>query len=131
MKVLFVVGETGYSDNIAIAYLSGIAKQLNHSTFFCTLDKDNLFEKIKEIKPDVVAYSANIFSYNDIVSEHKKARKKFNYISIMGGPHPTLDPGTFSESGMDAYCIGEGEHAFKDNNPVCNKCLDEEKGKED
>lgn len=35
-------------------------------------------------------------------------------MSIMGGPHPTFSPETFPESGMEAYCIGEGEYAFRD-----------------
>jgi radical SAM superfamily enzyme YgiQ (UPF0313 family) len=32
----------------------------------------------------------------------------------MGGPHPTFSPETFAEAGVDAYCVGEGELAFRD-----------------
>jgi len=32
----------------------------------------------------------------------------------MGGPYPTVFPETFKDSGMDAYCIGEGDYAFRE-----------------
>ncbi len=114
LKVLFVISQLDYADHIAIAYLSAIAKQLNHSTYFCSLDNKNLIDTINEIVPDVVAYSVNIMGFSKIVQEHKKAAKVHKFISIMGGPQATFSPQTFSESGMDVYCIGEGEYAFRD-----------------
>ena len=114
MKVLFVIHDLGFADHIAIAYLSAIAKQLNHQTFFCALDRNDLGAKIDEITPDVVAYSVNILGYRKTIEAHKKVAKTHDFISIMGGPHPTVSPETFPESGMDAYCIGEGEYAFRD-----------------
>jgi len=66
------------------------------------------------LKPDVVAYSVNIMGYRAIVEAHKRAMKASNFISIMGGPQATFSPETFPESGMDAYCRGEGEYAFGD-----------------
>lgn len=114
MKILFVIHSLDFADHIALAYLSGIAKSLRHSTYFCTLDKDDLAAVVGKVKPDVVGYSVNILGYSQIIEAHKQARKVHNFISIMGGPHPTFSPETFLESGMDAYCVGEGEYAFKD-----------------
>lgn len=114
MKVLFVIHKLDYADHIAIAYLSAIAKQLNHSTYFCSLDTKDLISTIKDIKPDVVAYSVNILGFQKIVEEHKRAIKVHKFVSIMGGPQATFSPETFPESGMDAYCIGEGEYALRD-----------------
>ncbi len=114
MDILFVIQQLDYADHISIAYLSAIAKQLNHSTHFCSLDSKDLTTVIKEIMPDVVAYSANVLGFSEIVEEHKKAIKVHKFVSIMGGPQATFSPETFSESGMDAYCIGEGEYAFRD-----------------
>ena len=114
MKILFVINEIEFADHIAISYLSAIAKELDHSTYICILTDNNLINKIKEIKPDVVAYSVNITGYKNIIKQHKIAKQKFNFISIMGGPQSTFYPETFIESGMDAYCVGEGEYAFRD-----------------
>ena len=114
MKVLFVVHDLDFGDHIAIAYLSAIAKGLNYQTFFCSLDQQNLAVTVGELKPDVVAYSVNVIGFKKTVVAHKEALENYRFVSIMGGPHPTFSPETFSESGMDAYCVGEGEYAFRD-----------------
>ena len=114
MKILFVIHQLDYADHIAISYLSSIAKELSHSTFFCCLDSHDLNCCITQIKPDIVAYSANIFGFPAIVEAHKQAVRLHPFISIMGGPQPTFSPETFMESSMDAYCMGEGEYAFRD-----------------
>lgn len=114
MKILFVIHDLDFADHVAIAYLSSIAKQLNHQTFFCSLDRNDLIPAVDEVKPDVIGYSVNVIGYQKTVEAHKKATKIHNFVSIMGGPHPTISPETFSESGMDAYCVGEGEYAFRD-----------------
>jgi len=114
VKILFVIHDLDFADHIAIAHLSSIAKQLNHQTFFCSLDRNDLIATVDKVKPDVIAYSVNVIGYQRTIKAHKKAKGIHNFISIMGGPHPTFSPETYSESGMDAYCIGEGEYAFRD-----------------
>lgn len=119
MKILFVTNELSYADHIAIAYLSAVAKQLGHSTFFCTLEKEafcrtDLTTAVAQVRPNVVAYSVNVIGFQKTVAAHQKATKVHDFISIMGGPHATYSPETFSKSGMDAYCVGEGEAAFRD-----------------
>lgn len=113
-RVLFVLNELGFADNIAIAFLSSIAKEAGFETDFCILNRESLIDKITNFKPKIVGYSANIIGYNELVKANLEAKKYFNFISIMGGPFPTHVPESFNESGMDAYCIGEGEYAFKD-----------------
>lgn len=114
MRVLFVIPKLGYGDHIAIAYLSAIAQELGHTTYFCTLDASSLPDMVWSIQPHVVAYSANTPGFADLVAAHRKAKRVRKFVSIMGGPHPTLSPETFAESGMDAYCVGEGDLAFRD-----------------
>lgn len=114
MKVLFVIHQLDFADHIAIAYLSAIAKQRGHFTYFCCLKDGDLVLAVKDIRPDVVAYSVNIVGFAGILEAHKQAVKVLKFISIMGGPQPTFFPETFLESGMDAYCVGEGEYAFRD-----------------
>ena len=114
MNILFVVHDLSFADHIAIAHLSSVAKELNHLTFFCSLDRDDFLSTVKEVRPDVIAYSVNILGYRRTIEAHKEATKIHEFVSIMGGPQPTYSPETFPESGMDAYCVGEGEYAFRD-----------------
>jgi len=112
MRILFCIFELTYDDYISVAYLSAIAKKRGHSTFFCEL---NDFEnKLKEIHPDLVAYSLNIYGFKQIIEQHKKFKKKYNFKSIGGGPQVTTSPESFSETGIDVYCMGEGELAWDD-----------------
>jgi len=112
MKVLFVIDTLDYADQIAIAYLGAVAKQHHHETKFCTLASGNFLRFVLDWGPDVIAYSVNVMSYDNIVRMNAMARLVRNFIAIMGGPQPTYSPETFIQSGMDAYCVGEGEGAF-------------------
>ncbi len=114
MKILFVIDQLDFADHIALSYLSAIARQLGHSTNVCVLGDDNFLQILESVKPDVVAYSVNVLGFSAVVDAHKAARDKHKFISIMGGPQATFTPETFGESGMDAYCVGEGEYAFRD-----------------
>jgi len=114
MKILFVVAQLDFADHIAIAHLSAIAKQRGHSTYFCTLRDHDFHAELEKIKPDIVAYSVNVMGFEQIVENHKKAKQEHRFVSIMGGPQATFSPETFDQSEMDAYCIGEGDYAFRD-----------------
>jgi len=103
-----------FADHIAVAHLSAVAKELGHATCFCTLKDSDLTRKVTDLEPDVVAYSANILGFEAMVAAHKTARESRRFVSIMGGPQPTFAPETFEHAGVDAYCVGEGELAFRD-----------------
>ena len=112
MKILFCIFELTYDDHISIAYLSAIAKKQGHSTYFCVLSD---FEtKLKEIHPDLVAYSLNIYGFKEILEQHKKFSEIYKFKSIGGGPQATMSPELFSQTEMDAYCIGEGELSWNE-----------------
>ena len=69
MKILFVIKEIDFADHIAIPYLSAVAKKLGHSTYLCILDNDSLLSVVKNINPDIIAYSVNIVSYEEIIKK--------------------------------------------------------------
>ena len=112
MKILFVLHDLGFADHVSVAHLSAIAKQLGHETSFSLLG--DFTEALERVEPDIVAYSVNLMGYKSIVEANTRERSKRSFISIMGGPQPTFSPETFSQSGMDAYCVGEGDYAFRD-----------------
>lgn len=114
MKILFCIYQLDFADHIALSYLSAVAREMGHSTFLCVLGDSSLMERVAEVSPDVVAYSANVWGFREMVAAHREARAQQLFVSIMGGPQPTFSPETFSESGVDAYCVGEGDLAFGD-----------------
>jgi len=113
MKILFCIYQLDYADHISIAYLSAVAKKRGHRTYFCTLP--DFTKYLDQVKPDIVAYSLNIFGFEEMIEAHQRAvRSYYKFHSIAGGPEVTLSPGTHADSGIDTYCVGEGELAFDD-----------------
>lgn len=101
-----------YGDYVSVSYISSIAKQKGHTVDICILDDDDIFSVVKNMNPDLIAYSANILGYDNMVEVNNILKKSYDYISIMGGPQPTFCPELYPTSGMDVFCIGEGEYAF-------------------
>lgn len=115
MKILFCINQLDFADHIAIAYLSGVARDLGHERYLCVLKEHSLADMVEQIKPDVVAYSANVFGFTELMEAHRQALLLRRFISIVGGPHPTFSPGIFDAGyPVDAFCVGEGEGAFHD-----------------
>ncbi len=112
MRILFVIDKLGFIDPMGIACLSGVARDQGHERFLCVLQNHNITDRIKEVKPDVVAYSFNSGEAKSIFKIHNEQVKSTGIFSIMGGAHPTFYPDSIKESGADAYCIGEGEAVF-------------------
>jgi len=112
MDVLFVISKIDYGDQIALSYLSSIAKIRGFNTHLCILDSDDIFDRMSNIYPDVVAYSANIETFAKLVKINKIIKDKYKFISIMGGPQPTFRPDLFLDSSVDVFCVGEGELPF-------------------
>lgn len=112
MKVLFCIYQLDFADHIALSYLSAVAREMGHTPSLCILENSRLVDRVAEEKPEVVAFSANIWGFSQMVAAHREARAQHKFISIMGGPQPTFSPETFAESGVDVYCVGEGDLAF-------------------
>ena len=112
MKILFAVDQLGFIDPMGIACLSGVAREQGHERFLCVLQRQDISERIKEVKPDVIAYSFNSGEADSIFKIHNEKVKPTGIFSIMGGAHPTFNPDSIGESGADAYCVGEGEAVF-------------------
>ncbi|MEW5911535.1 MAG: radical SAM protein [Thermodesulfobacteriota bacterium] len=112
MNILFCIYQLDYADHISLAYLSAVAKKLGHNTNICILSDCDLNDKITSYRPDIVAYSTNIYGYDHLLASHKAAARKHDFISIMGGPHVTIYPELYATAEADFFCAGEGELAF-------------------
>lgn len=112
MKIAFIIKKLSISDPLGIQYLSAALKKAGHQTYLICSAKENLFEKLKDIKPDIVAYSITTGTHQEMILLNNKIKKNFGIYSIFGGPHPTFYPEIIKEESIDAICIGEGEEAF-------------------
>ncbi len=112
MKIVFIIKKLSISDPLGIMCLSSALKEAGHETDLICFAKENLFEKLRQLKPDVVAYSLTTGMHQGYISINQEIKKHFKVYSVFGGPHPTFYPEMIKEEGVDAVCIGEGEEAF-------------------
>tara|TARA_Y100000034_G_C6894795_1_gene412338 strand:- start:160 stop:1560 length:1401 start_codon:yes stop_codon:yes gene_type:complete len=123
-----------------IMNLSSTLKKAGHE---CDLliwtQEKNFLEKVKEINPDIIAFSVTTESYKKAIQIANEIKEKIKVISLFGGPHPTYFPEMINEKGVDIISRGEAEEAVleladnlknsKSINDVKNLWVKDESGK--
>jgi len=113
MKILFVFKSENFIVPIGLCCISASAKAAGHETHLCELNSDNVWEKIRSVGPDVIAYSSSTGEAKHYLAVNKLIKQKYpGLFSIMGGPHPTFFNEVLGQGDLNAICVGEGERAF-------------------
>ena len=133
MKVLLVCKEMIAYERTAIMLLSSNLKKEGHQVkaaimkISSTSDSaqnnnnsavleiyDNVYKIVKDFRPELIGYSVMTGEHYEVLKLNKILKKNFNFISVMGGPHPTFNQQVIEEDGIDAICIGEGDYSFRE-----------------
>ena len=136
MKILFLVppetislessvpkaleGGKGYYPKLGLLYVAAYYEREtgNTATFIdCppeNVSEEALLQRVREIKPDMVAMSIMTFNLLDALHTAKILRQENPNLKIcLGGPHVNLYPKeTLSLPGIDYVVFGEGEKIF-------------------
>lgn len=113
MRVLFITKDF-IIEPLGIMYLSAALKSAGHETEIIKADVENVEEKMKNFAPDIVTYSIITGAHKYFRDLNAELKKKFNFISVFGGPHATFFNEFIQGEGVDIICIGEGEGAIVD-----------------
>lgn len=113
-KIAFLIHHVDFIENLGLPYLSSIAKQLGWGVELIVYDKERIEEDFKRINPAIVAYSAMSADASIYLNINKQLKSKFDFIALMGGPHPTYFPDVRFEEEIDFICRGEGEEVFQE-----------------
>jgi len=112
MKALFI-NKPFFIEPLGMMYLSSSAKKSGHDVDL-VLTTEDLEKKVSEYRPDVIGYSIMTGDQDFYMNINNELKKKFNFTSIFGGPHPTFFSDMIEEEGVDIVCKGEGEDAFRE-----------------
>lgn len=112
-RVLFVIKDF-IIESLGIMYLSSALKAAGHQTDIVKADIEDFEAKVKKFSPHIIGYSVITGHHKFFLGVNSKLKKKFNFISIFGGPHPTFFHELLKENGVDIICKGEGEAAIVD-----------------
>ena len=92
-KIIFITKGGEYFPPMGIMQLSASAKKNNHEVYLGITSKENVYEKIDRIKPNIIAYSGSTGEHKLYFGLNKKIKEKYPaIITIMGGPHATFFP---------------------------------------
>jgi radical SAM superfamily enzyme YgiQ (UPF0313 family) len=95
-------------------YLSRAVKDAGHEMRAICLPDARWLSKIRDYAPDVVTWSLMTGNHRQIFDVNRLLKSKFEFFSLMGGPHVTFLPDCVQDPAIDAVCIGEGEGAIVD-----------------
>ena len=108
MKILFIHKEEDPIDPMQIELLSAFAKREGHETFLNILQHKNLSETLRNVRPDIVAYTGKTGEHKTLFKVNRFIKETYGdkVFTIMGGPHTT-----FNHSGIQMF--GESDEEFE------------------
>lgn len=113
MRVLWLIQRSDFIDPMGICYLSAAGKKDGHQMDLAVVEDGDVFQKIADYKPDVIAYSAVTGEHQAYFDLNRRIKERFQHIfTVMGGSHPTFYPQCIEYQPIDAIAVGEGEGAF-------------------
>ena len=119
MRIAFVMYNLLSTERMSVMLFSSLAKQkFPHAVVDILVRSDGcLKERLKEFKPDVVAFTTMTGEHTLYLETAKEIREVERQIGkkifvIMGGPHCTFAPEVLKGSLLDAIGVGECDEAW-------------------
>jgi anaerobic magnesium-protoporphyrin IX monomethyl ester cyclase len=92
-------------------YISSAVKKAHACTLALGRTEEDFFAVMESFKPDVVGFSIMTGSHGWALNIARALKKRYKFIALFGGAHPTFFPEFIDEDGVDVICRGEGEEA--------------------
>jgi len=114
MRILFIINmeDLGFEEPLGVLYLSAICKKHSHKVYAVENNLARIEERIKDIKPDLIALSVLTPSFSYLFETIKRLKTKYDIPTVFGGPHITFFPEVTNCSEIDYAFMGEAEDAF-------------------
>lgn len=96
MKILFVEKKLR-TDKLGFLYLASILKRAGHTVDMIQDDIDSAENYLAKHRPDFVMYSVVTGEHEWFSMKNRELKKKFSFVSVVGGPHFTF----FPEQGLE------------------------------
>jgi radical SAM superfamily enzyme YgiQ (UPF0313 family) len=108
-RVLFI--QEIWYEYFGTMYISATLKSRGHECDVVVDHRpDRINKAVKEISPDIIAFSCLTGSYRWCLEVARDLKKSYGALIVFGGHHPTISPEIIEEDPIDVICRGEGEH---------------------
>jgi len=103
---------------MGVSYVASVLRESEHLPMIIDavadgLDNQEVFEKLKKFKPDVIIVQTVTPLYRDTMEEVRLYKENFGYIGV-AGPHVTVFPDDALKDGADFVIRGEPEYTIRD-----------------
>ncbi len=102
------------NEKLGIMYLAGSLASNGHRADLIQTDKEDLDDKIRDFRPDFVAFSITTGEHIYALKMARDVKRRFGIPNILGGPHCTYFPEIGFERDIDFTVQGQGERAILD-----------------
>ena len=114
MNILFIEKRLR-ADKLGICYLSKVLKDAGHNVDIIQDDIENIETYLIKNKIDFILWSVSSGEQNWVFEKNKILKRKFDFISIVGGPHFTYFPEQGEQDPhIDHIVQGPGENVILD-----------------
>ena len=114
-KIVFVDIYPQIQDLHGVYALSSVLKRAGAETrYLAHRNQARLVRQVAALAPDLVCYSTMSGEMLDYVAFDRKLKGAWKGVSLIGGPGPTYSAELLRGTTIQAYCVGEGEHAVRE-----------------
>ncbi|GMV66152.1 MAG: B12-binding domain-containing radical SAM protein [Candidatus Omnitrophica bacterium] len=114
MRIAFIL------DNIILGQeplgattIGAVLKQHGHTVDYFDIPRDRIYwttDAVVEFKPDLIGYSISTGLHNRYMAYNRLLKQRMpDFLTIVGGPHPSYFPDFIHTDTIDFLCVGEGE----------------------
>ncbi len=112
MKILFAVRRADV-EHLGVMTLVSVLRGAGHDADVVPARPTEVDRKLRSGRYRVVGYSVPTLDLEYYLTLNRQIKRRHpGVLSLLGGPHPTFDPGVIQQEGVDAICRGEGEEAL-------------------
>jgi radical SAM superfamily enzyme YgiQ (UPF0313 family) len=94
--------------------LAALLKRAGHEARLACARTTPLAPLMESYRPHLVGYTACTGLHRYLLALNRGLKRRWDFISVFGGPHPTFFPEMLEEPGVDVICRGEGDGAILD-----------------
>jgi radical SAM superfamily enzyme YgiQ (UPF0313 family) len=114
-----------YVEPLGLEYIAAGIKGIHNVKIADMVLEKGLSKILRDFQPDIVGCSVSTATVNttkEVLSQVKAFNQKI--LTVVGGPHPTVQPQDLFHEDIDIVVVGEGVEVFKD---IC-ECFKRKKG---
>ncbi len=114
MRIAFILDNIIFGQEpLGVTSLGAVLKKAGHTVDYFEIPRDRehwSVDAVVQFRPDLVGYSISTGLHNRYMAFNRLLKTRIpDFLTIVGGPHPSFFPEFIHTGTIDFLCVGEGE----------------------